>query len=34
MDDGTKIQGRDAFVDRVKEDKALYESLYAKVHGV
>ncbi len=34
LDDGTKIQGRDAFVDRVKEDKALYESLYAKVHGV
>jgi len=34
LEDGTKIQGRDAFVDRVKEDKALYESLYAKVHGV
>ena len=34
LEDGTKIQGRDAFVDKVKEDKALYESLYAKVHGV
>lgn len=34
LEDGTKLQGRDAFVDRVKEDKTLYESLYAKVHGV
>ena len=34
LEDGTKLQGRDAFVDKVKEDKALYESLYAKVHGV
>lgn len=34
LEDGSKLQGRDAFVDRVKEDKALYESLYAKVHGV
>lgn len=34
LEDGTKLQGRDAFVDKVKEDKALYESLYAKVHSV
>jgi recombination protein RecA len=34
LEDGTKLQGRDAFVDRVKEDKDLYESLYAKVHSV
>ena len=34
MPDGSKVQGRDAFVSKVKEDKELYETLYAKVHSV
>jgi recombination protein RecA len=34
LEDGSKLQGRDAFVSRVKEDKALHDSLYAKVHSV
>jgi recombination protein RecA len=34
LEDGSKLQGRDAFVSRVKEDKALYDSLYEKVHSV
>lgn len=34
LEDGTKLQGRDAFVAKVREDKALYEALYAKVHSV
>lgn len=34
MPDGSKVQGRDAFVAKVKEDKELYDSLYAKVHSV
>jgi RecA/RadA recombinase len=31
LEDGSKLQGRDAFVSRVKEDKELYDSLYDKV---
>lgn len=34
LEDGTKLQGRDAFVAKVKEDKELHDSLYAKVHSV
>ena len=34
LEDGTKLQGRDAFIAKVREDKDLYESLYSKVHGV
>lgn len=34
LDDGSKLQGRDAFVAKVREDKELYESLYVKVHSV
>jgi recombination protein RecA len=33
LPDGTKIQGRDAFVSRVKEDEKLRESIRAKVNG-
>jgi hypothetical protein len=31
LEDGTKIQGREAFVNRVKEDLGLQESLMSKV---
>lgn len=34
LPDGSKVQGRDAFVAKVKEDKELYDSLYEKVHSV
>ena len=34
LEDGTKLQGRDAFINRVKEDKDLYDSLVAKVNNV
>lgn len=34
LPDGSKVQGRDAFVSKVKEDKELYNSLYEKVHSV
>jgi len=34
LPDGSKVQGRDAFVTKVKEDKELYDSLYEKVHSV
>jgi recombination protein RecA len=34
LPDGSKVQGRDAFVAKVKEDKGLYNSLYEKVHSV
>jgi recombination protein RecA len=34
LPDGSKVQGRDAFVSKVKEDKELYDSLYEKVHSV
>lgn len=34
LEDGTKLQGRDAFINRVKEDKELYDSLVAKVNNV
>jgi recombination protein RecA len=34
LDDGSKLQGRDAFVAKVREDKELYDSLYEKVHSV
>jgi recombination protein RecA len=34
LPDGSKVQGRDAFVNKVKEDKELYDSLYEKVHSV
>jgi recombination protein RecA len=33
LDDGTKIQGRDAFVARVKEDLDLQDSIKAKLNG-
>ena len=31
LDDGTKVQGRDGFIDRVKEDLDLQEQLKAKI---
>jgi recombination protein RecA len=34
LPDGSKVQGRDSFVSKVKEDKELYDSLYEKVHSV
>jgi recombination protein RecA len=34
LDDGTKLQGREAFIARVREDQELYDSLYEKVHSV
>lgn len=34
LEDGTKLQGRDAFIGRVKEDQELYDSLVAKVNNV
>ena len=34
LDDGTKLQGRDAFISKVKEDKKLYDSLVNKVNNV
>jgi recombination protein RecA len=34
LEDGTKLQGRDAFINKVKEDKDLYDSLVAKVNNV
>ena len=34
LEDGSKLQGRDAFVTKVREDKELYNSLYEKVHSV
>jgi recombination protein RecA len=34
LEDGSKLQGRDAFVTKVREDKELYDSLYEKVHSV
>jgi recombination protein RecA len=34
LPDGSKVQGRDAFVNKVKEDKELHNSLYEKVHSV
>ncbi|NBU99876.1 MAG: hypothetical protein EBS31_00135 [Burkholderiaceae bacterium] len=34
LPDGSKVQGRDAFVSKVKEDKELHDSLYEKVHSV
>lgn len=33
LEDGTKIQGRDAFVDRVKEDENLRKTLEEKLNG-
>ena len=34
LPDGSKVQGRDAFVSKVKEDKDLHNTLYEKVHSV
>jgi recombination protein RecA len=34
LDDGTKLQGRDAFIAKVKEDADLYKSLVEKVNNV
>jgi recombination protein RecA len=34
LEDGSKLQGRDAFVTKVREDKELYDFLYEKVHSV
>lgn len=34
LDDGSKIQGRDAFVERVKEDKELYKSIEDKLSAI
>jgi recombination protein RecA len=34
LEDGTKLQGRDAFIVRVKEDAELYKSLVEKVNNV
>ena len=31
LDDGTKVQGRDGFIDRVKEDLDLQEQLKVKI---
>jgi len=33
LEDGTKLQGRDAFVDRVKEDPGLHRSLLEALNG-
>jgi recombination protein RecA len=33
LPDGSKVQGRDGFVNRVREDLELYESIKAKVNG-
>jgi recombination protein RecA len=33
LDDGSKLQGRDAYVARVKEDEALRNSLLEKLNG-
>jgi recombination protein RecA len=33
LPDGSKVQGRDGFVNRVKEDSELYESIKARVNG-
>ena len=33
LDDGSKVQGRDAFIAKVKEDTALQESLVQKLNG-
>jgi len=33
LPDGSKVQGRDGFVNRVREDSELYESIKAKVNG-
>lgn len=33
LPDGSKVQGRDGFVSRVREDQELYESIKAKVNG-
>jgi recombination protein RecA len=34
LEDGTKLQGRDAFIVKVKEDEELYKSLVKKVNNV
>jgi recombination protein RecA len=34
LEDGTKLQGRDAFIVKVKEDAELYKSLVEKVNNV
>jgi recombination protein RecA len=34
LDDGTKLQGREAFISKVREDSNLYQELYEKVHNV
>ena len=34
LEDGTKLQGRDAFINKVKEDSDLYDSLVEKVNNV
>ena len=34
LEDGTKLQGRDAFIVKVKEDEELYKSLVEKVNNV
>ena len=34
LEDGTKLQGRDAFIAKVKEDAELYKSLVEKVNNV
>jgi hypothetical protein len=31
LDDGTKVQGRDGFIERVKEDLVLQEQIKAKI---
>ena len=33
LDDGTKVQGREAFIERVKEDKELQEKLRTAIDG-
>lgn len=33
LEDGSKVQGRDAFVAKVKEDKALYNEIKEKLNG-
>ena len=33
LPDGSKVQGRDAFVNRVREDEELFKSIEAKVNG-
>lgn len=32
LPDGSKVQGRDGFIDKVREDKKLFEDIMSKVN--